>query len=348
MRGSGSLAQSPPPTHRAGPVASPGGAPKHLPSPPPNPGGAEGVGRAAEGSRCEEGPQDLAVQPAGHGRPHLPITPCLLLRGLESQSQPGIKRAKAYFSSKEGKIFPQGTELPWDCGKSLTLRTENRIAPFPIRHVGRWEAARAELEKPWPGLMVHGEDMSQQGQWGRYQTPTLPLFVRPLTLPPIPSSSRHPPSSPIHPPFIHSSSHPPPHPSYIHSFIHSSIRPFKHRSVYLLTHPSIYPRSTHPSSILSILCPSSIHPPIHALIHSYIYPCVSPHIYSLIHHPSILSSVLRRLFIYLLIHLAIFLSTYSPIHTPIYSSIIYQSFYLFIHLPIYPRTHHVFILLFIH
>lgn len=36
VRGSGSLAQSPPPTRQAGPVASPGGAPKHLPPPPPN------------------------------------------------------------------------------------------------------------------------------------------------------------------------------------------------------------------------------------------------------------------------------------------------------------------------
>lgn len=94
-----------------------------------------GVGRAA-GAQCpppsgrgswrrEEGPQDRTRRSTRtlRGRPDLPVAPCLLLRGLESQSQPGVKRAKAYFGSKEGKIFPQGTELPWDCGKSLTLRT---------------------------------------------------------------------------------------------------------------------------------------------------------------------------------------------------------------------------------
>lgn len=134
VRGSGSLAQSPPPTRQAGPVASPGGAPKHLPSPPPT-RRHRGVGRAA-GAQCpppsgrgswrrEEGPQDRPRRSTRtlRGRPDLPVAPCLLLRGLESQSQPGVKRAKAYFGSKEGKIFPQGTELPWDCGKSLTLRT---------------------------------------------------------------------------------------------------------------------------------------------------------------------------------------------------------------------------------
>lgn len=52
-----------------------------------------------------------------------PLPPCLLLLALESQSPPGMKFAKAYFGSIAGKIFPQGRRLPWDYGKSLTLRT---------------------------------------------------------------------------------------------------------------------------------------------------------------------------------------------------------------------------------
>lgn len=66
--GSGSLAQSPPPTRQAGPVASPGGAPKHLPSPPPQPRRSRGCGACRTGGCAHHRPQPPARGPGGARR----------------------------------------------------------------------------------------------------------------------------------------------------------------------------------------------------------------------------------------------------------------------------------------
>lgn len=142
--GSGSLDQIPPPTR---PVTRPGGEPKPLPLPgttqeergggesrrrscaqrpshPQHPAGTSDAGGAGR----RKGQQRRARQTL-RGAQHvlrvhanLPITP------LPPALSPAIPAtAKACFGSKEGKILPQGRELPWDGAKSPTLRTKNGI-----------------------------------------------------------------------------------------------------------------------------------------------------------------------------------------------------------------------------
>lgn len=53
-----------------------------------------------------------------------------------SHRQPGMKCAKVYFGSKEGKIFPQGRGLPWGGRSFLSLELINSVARLFIRLMG--------------------------------------------------------------------------------------------------------------------------------------------------------------------------------------------------------------------
>lgn len=135
--GSGSLDQIPPPTR---PVTGPGGEPKPLPLPgttqprrrscaqrPSHPQHPAGTldSRGARRRKAQQRGARQTLRGARHllrGHANLPLTPL-----PPALSPATLATAKACFGSEEGKIFPEGRELPWDGAKSLTLRTKNGI-----------------------------------------------------------------------------------------------------------------------------------------------------------------------------------------------------------------------------